>query len=76
MSRWTEGQSGYCDYCAVLEQRGEGAGAWMSAVRGMGESVRTVRTGPVQYVQGPYSTYRVRPVQQRRIPVPVYRKLR
>lgn len=26
------------------------------AVRGMGESVRTVRTGPVQYVQSPYST--------------------
>jgi hypothetical protein len=40
----------------VLEQRGEGAGAWMCAVRGMGESVRTVRTGPVQYVQSPYST--------------------
>lgn len=37
--------------CAVLEQRGEGAGAWMCAVRGMGESIRTVRTGPVQYVQ-------------------------
>ena len=62
--------------CAVLEQRGEGAGAWMCAVRGKGESVSTVRTGPVQYVQGPYSTCRVRTVQQRRIPVPVYRKLR
>lgn len=46
------------------------------AVRGKGESVSTVRTGPVQYVQGPYSTCRVRTVQQRRIPVPVYRKLR